>query len=324
MVCLVTGATGLVGNNLVRQLLDQGRRVRVLVRDVNGSRPLQSLAVETVAGDIRDRESVDRATQGVGVVFHAAANLHIGRTNFASIRRINVEGTRNVAQAARRADAKLVYVSTVDALAPGRRDQPADEQTPDRCKADCTYVVTKREAERVVFQEVESGLRAVVVNPSFMLGPWDWKPSSGRMLLTVAKSRPPLAPSGGFSICDVRDAAAAMIRAADVARPGERYILAGHNLTYLEVWRRFAQLTGGRPPFATIGPVVRCVVGWMGDTWSKLTGKEGDVNSAMLELSTQFHYYSSQRALMELDYRIRPLDECISAAWNWFREYGYA
>jgi dihydroflavonol-4-reductase len=323
MDCLVTGATGLVGNNLVRRLLEEGRSVRALVRDPHNSRALEGLALEKVVGDIRDRESVERAASGVKVVFHAAASLHIGRTNLAFVREVNVNGTRNVAVAARKANAKLIHVSSVDALAPGNRDSPADEHTPDRCKVNCTYVVTKREAEQVVRAEIDLGLHAVIVNPSFMLGPWDWKPSSGRMLLAVARSWAPLAPSGGCSMCDVRDVSEAMIRASESAASGSRYILAGHNLSYLEAWRRFARFTGSRPPLAALGPVVRHVVGFLGDVRARLTGNEGDINSASMKMSSQFHYYSSQRAQQDLAYRIRPLEESITAAWDWFRAMGY-
>ena len=217
----------------------------------------------------------------------------------------------------------MVHVSTVDTLAPGAPDRPVDEDTPLAEKTPCSYVVSKREAEEAVLEEIEHGLDAVIVNPGFMLGPWDWKPSSGRMLLEVARFFTPLAPPGGCSVCDPRDVAAAMIAAIEHGRTGARYILAGHNMTYFELWRRFAEATGGGKPIGHLGAVLRFVAGRTGDLVSKVIGRELDVNSAALGMSCLFHYYRSDRAAAELGYRLRPVDDSIRDAWAWFGEHGY-
>ena len=194
MVTLVTGATGLVGDNVVRLLLDRGQQVRVLSRQTADSLPLAGLDVEICRGDICDSAAVRRAVEGASRVVHSAAMVHIGWTGLERQRTVNVEGTRHVAAAARELGARLIHVSTVDTLGRGSRAAPADEETPlGKCVA-CPYVITKREAERVVLEEVGRGLDAVIVNPAFMLGPWDWKPSSGRMLLAIGRGRGYVAP----------------------------------------------------------------------------------------------------------------------------------
>src|SRR5205823_14744119 len=137
--------------------------------------------------------------------------------------RINVFGTQNVAAAARAAGARLVHVSSINALGLGRLDAPADEESALPGIVECPYVVTKREAERVVLNEVAQGLWATIVNPSLMLGPWDWKPSSGKMLLAARFA--PLAPTGAANFCDVRDVAAGAIAAAERGTPGHRFVL---------------------------------------------------------------------------------------------------
>jgi len=324
MTTLVTGATGLVGNNVVRLLRCEGETVRALVRDTSDPRPLAGLEVEAVIGDIRDIESVRRAMAGVSQVVHSAARVHIGWTGLESQRAINVEGTRNVATAARDANAKMVHVSSVDTLGVGSPDLPADEDSPREGKVPCSYVTTKREAEQAFLDEVSRGLEGIVVNPGFMLGPWDWKPSSGRMLLEVARRFTPFAPKGGCSVCDVRDVAAGILAALQRGTIGRRYILGGENLTYFDLWKRIINLTGGTAPICRAGPLMRIIAGRGGDLIGKITGREPDVNSASVGMSDLYHYYSIARAQRELGYVVRPLEESIADAWSWFQAEGYA
>ncbi len=320
---LVTGATGLVGNNVVRQLLAQAGTVRVLARESSDSRPLDGLDVERVVGDICQPESVLQACQGVDAVVHAAGYVHIGRSNLDLHRAVNVEGTRNVAVAARESGARMIHVSSSDAAGVGSLDEPADEDTPLADHAGCTYTITKREAEQVVQEEIAQGLDAVIVNPSFMLGPWDWKPSSGRMLLEVAQGRAWLAPCGHFSVCDVRDVAAGILSAIERGQCGRRYLLTGKTLSYLKVFRMFAEVTGGRRPLGSPGPIVSLVGGRLGDLAARLTGKESDINSAAIRVARLPKAYSCRRAQEELGYKTRPVEESARDAWDWFQEYGY-
>lgn len=320
MKVLVTGATGLVGNNVVRLLLERGIPVRVVTRGSSASQPLSDLAVEQFPGDVRDEPAIRRAMDGVTHVVHSAAVIHLGWRGLESQREVNVEGTRIVASAAREAGARLVHVSSVDALGIGTPTQPADEETPRTGKVGSTYVVTKREAEEVVQSQIAQGLQGVIVNPGFMLGPWDWKPSSGRMLQGVAGGFALLAPSGGCSACDVRDVAAGILAALRQGHTGRNYILAGHNISYLDLWQLFARVAGVRAPRARLGPLLQFAVGRGGDLVARLTGRESDVNSAALAMSSQFHYYRSERAARELGYATRPLEETVRDAWEWLRD----
>jgi dihydroflavonol-4-reductase len=324
MRVLVTGATGLVGNNVARLLLQRGCTVRALVRDAVVPRSLADLPVELAQGELRDPRSIRRAMADVDQVIHAAAVVHIGWTGLDVQRAVNVEGTRAVAEAARAAGARLVHVSSVDALGIGSRAQPADEQTPPVGHVDCPYVVTKREAEAVIQQQVALGLDAVIVNPAYMLGPWDWKPSSGRMLLAVARGQGLLPPPGGNDFCDVRDVAAGILQALDRGAAGRRYILGGEPLSYHQAWTMFAEVTGGRRPWRVAPRTLLELAGRAGDLWATLSRREGDLNSAAVEISRLEHHFSYARAAAELDYRPRPAREAAEAAWAWFVDHGYA
>jgi dihydroflavonol-4-reductase len=322
MLTLVTGATGLVGNNVVRQLLAAGEQVRVLRRASSDQRPLAGLNVEVATGDVGDPAALERAVQGAARVIHAAAEVRIGWHGLESARAINVVGTRNVAMAALRAGARMVHVSSVDALGLVHGGE-ANEDTAPLGGILCPYVVTKREAEQAVLDVALMGLDAVIVNPAFMLGPWDWKPSSGRMLLEVARGKTLFAPWGQNSYCDVRDVATAILTAADRGTCGRRYVLAGESLSYYQAWKICARATGGRMPLAAVGPVAVKAAGWLGDLRARLTGGEGDVNSASAAISLQKRVYSSARAAAELGYRSRPLAETARDAWHWFQTNGY-
>jgi dihydroflavonol-4-reductase len=229
-----------------------------------------------------------------------------------------------MARAARKAGARMVHISSVDALGIGTREQPADETTPFGNSIECAYVVTKHESEAAVRDEIEQGLNAVIVNPTYMMGPWDWKPSSGRMLLEVARGRALLAAIGGNNFSDVRDVAAGVLLAAERGAVGRNYILGGDNLSYREAWTQMAEVTGARRPIGYLGPVMRFTAGAFGDLMARVTGREGDINSAAIGMSNLPHYFSSARAEQELGYCHRAAREGFQAAWDWFRANGYA
>ncbi len=323
MAVLVTGATGLLGNNLVRDLLAQGEQVRVLARDKGMPKSLAGLEVEVVRGDVRDADSIRRAVEGMQTVYHSAGFVHIGWSQSDVHEAINVEGTRSIAKEAQRVGARLVYVSSINALGVGSKDFTATEDTALPDVVPCPYVTSKARAEKIVLERVNEGLNAVIVNPGFMLGPWDWKPSSGRMMLEISSRFAPIAPCGSLTCCDVRDVSAGTLSAAQQGISGRHYILGGHHISYFELWRQMAGLAGKAGPKMKLGPLMRWGAGAGGDLWYRLSGKEPDVNSAGVRMSNQHHRFSSQRAMEELQYKVRPWEQTLQDAWAWFLQHGY-
>ena len=320
--CVVTGATGLVGNNVVRLLAQRGNSVRAVVRSAD--RSLDGRHSLTARASLDDERGLQAAIDGASFVVHSAALVHCGWRHRDEMHAVNVEGTRLVARATRRAGARLVHVSSVDAVGLRPDGIPADEETPPGGMPECPYVVTKREAEDVVRREIDRGLDAVIVNPVYMIGPWDWKPSSGRMLLEVGAGKGLFAPPGANDFVDVRDVAAGILSAMQKGRTGRRYILGGHTLSYLDAWRIFARTAGRMQPLGIAPrPIVR-TAGWVGDLASVFSRRELPVNSAAVSMSMLSHNFSCARAQAELGYAYRSFESTVSDAWNWFLDHGFA
>ena len=321
---LVTGGTGLLGNNIIRKLLEDGRRVRALVRSTADGRPFENLDVEIVQGELSDPSALAAAAKGCSAVIHAAAMIHLGWEKQSESHEVNVVGTSNLAKVCIDVGARLVYVSTVNTLnAATAVDQPLDESNQGGVPlAECAYVVSKTNAERAVLEMVENdGLNAVIVKPGFMLGPYDWKPSSGRMMLEVAKAPLVAAPPGGCSVCDVRDVSAGAVAAIEKGQPGESFILAGENISYADFWRKLRQVAGKSTFVYRLKPRVQ-LLGKAIDAFRKVIPiREGDVNGASIQLGCLFHCYDSSKARQQLGYANRPLDETLECSWEWLAEH---
>ena len=248
MPTLVTGATGLVGNNVVRALFAHGRALRALVREGADPRPLQGLDVEIVRGDVRDPDQVRR---GVRELTRSSIRpptcILAGPTGISP----GLSMSRGRSTWPRRLGRPAPVWSTFPAWTLWASVRAAGWPTRIRRRAERSSVPTWSPSERPstwCWPPWSAGLDAVIVNPGFLLGPWDWKPSSGRMLLDVARRFTPAAPIGGATMCDVRDVAAGIIAAMERGATGRRYILGGHCTTYLDAWRLFAQVAGARGP----------------------------------------------------------------------------
>jgi dihydroflavonol-4-reductase len=316
----VTGATGLLGNNVTRLAIDRGHQVVGISRNAVSAKALRDLDVEKIDADITHWDSLDTLKGRFDAVIHSAAHIHIGWSQRDQGIHTNESGTQNAVRLAQKHQARFIHVSTVNTLAIGSQAHLADEQTPGDGQVPCTYVVSKRAAEQCVHQAIAKGLDAVIVFPGFMLGPWDWKPSSGRMIQDLRNGAPPLAPSGGCSICDPRDVSKAILTAIEQAPAGSRFVLAGENWSYFQLWQEIARQLGKRAPWTYLRGPGKFLAGTAGDCLGKITGKEPLVNSAAIAMSSQYHWYSSQRAIDQLGYHIRPAQESIADAIGWMRK----
>lgn len=319
---LVTGATGFVGWHVARLLEGSGRRVRALVRP--GSR-LRELEAEAVTGDLRERESLDRAAAGCDTVYHVAADYRLWARDPSEIWRSNVEGTRNLLEACRAAGVeRIVYTSTVGCIGIPE-DGPGDENTP-VTQGDMAgdYKRSKFQAEQVALEYAAAGLPVTIVNPTAPVGDHDFKPTpTGKILLDVLKGRMPAYVDTGLNLVDVEDTARGHLLACERGRPGERYILGCENLLLAEILRRVAAAAGLNAPAVRIPYGLAYAVGVVTTAWAGWTGNEPRAPLEAVRMARKKMFVSHQKAARELGYDPRPVDGAIRRAVDWFRGNGY-
>lgn len=323
MHVLLTGATGFLGNNILRALLAAGHQVTATVRHTSDLRPFDGLECEKVTCDLAQPSDIGSIVSSADLLIHSAAMIQIGWSKKEASQKVNVQATKVLAEAARRHDTRMIHVSSVDALAVGTTDRPATEEDVSPAKSQCSYVVSKRAAEEVFLDSVAAGLDGVIVNPGFMVGPWDWKPSSGEMMMAIAKGPVPFAPAGGCSVVDVRDVADGIMYAISRGKSGERYILGGNNMSYLELWQMMAGVIGKNGPTRKLPNFLAGIAGRFGDLASKFLKNETQVNSAATAMGQMLHWYDSGKAIGELSYSIGSVEDALNDAWDWFKRYEY-
>ena len=319
---LVTGATGFFGGNLARALCLRGARVRVLVRGGRKPVALDGLDYEIADGDMVEAASVARAVAGCRQVYHAAASVVFwcaSPRDADGVRRVNVGGTGNITQAAGEAGVeRVVHVSTVDAIGLPPAGRFADETTDWAAgRIETIYAESKREAEAVA---LSSAVDTVVVNPAFMIGGFDPKPTSGRLLLPLLRSPVVVFPSsGGNNFVPVRDAVAGTLAAMEKGTRGERYILGGENLTYRELFARALSIVGRRPLLLPLGPRAAMAAGRVCEWWARAFGGEPPLTRSLARLAFTDHYYDCSKAIRELALPQTPIDHALREAFGWLR-----
>ncbi|HIN04828.1 MAG TPA: NAD-dependent epimerase/dehydratase family protein [Dehalococcoidia bacterium] len=326
MKVLVTGATGFVGGNLARKLWEQGHEVMALVRPGSIRAAMEGTGIQSVTGDILDRDSVDRAVQGCEVVFHCAAAYTFWSPDPDAIYRTNVDGTVNVLKAALQAGvSRVVYTSTVSTIGLPDWELSTEETLADPNHLAGHYKKSKYQAELAALDMVSQGLPVIVVNPTTPVGPWDVKPTpTGRMVLDFLLGRIPAYVDTGMNLVDVEDVAEGHILAMERGQPGQRYLLGNRNVSLKEVFDMLADATGlaapkWRAPYWLVmgaGYVDELVEG-------RLHKREPRIPLEGLKVSKSPMYVSCQKAITELGQPQSSVEEALQKAINWFRDYGY-
>lgn len=320
---LVTGANGFLGRHLVAELLRRGYRVRALVRAGN-ERPTRP--VECWVGDICQPATLVGAADGCGAIIHAAALAQVNPARNPAVWAVNYGGTANVLDLARRADVgRFVYVGTANVFGFGPQLCPGDETRPYAGRGyGLDYMDSKRAATELVQRAVTQGqLPAVLVHPTFMLGPGDAKPTSNALLLELYRGRVPGYPAGGKNYVYVGDVAVATVNALDQGRVGESYILGHQNLSYREAFGLLARLMNVRLPHWAVPTPLARLLGAAGDLQAWLSGRPGRLNSAMVAVANDGHYFSGRKAIAELGLPQTPLEQAVREALAWFKAHNY-
>jgi dihydroflavonol-4-reductase len=323
---LVTGPDGLLGSHIVRVLLEEGYRVRVLVFPGSVSRTLDGLPVERASGNILDTDSLREAMSGCDAVIHAAASTSVWPTRSAKSWQINFEGTKNVADLVLELGIRrLVYVSTASSFRGGDINAPGTETSPyDGDRFGLDYIASKYAAQKYILgQSATSSLPAVIVNPTFMFGEYDSLPSSGQMIIAISGGKVPGYTSGGKNIVYAGDVARACVNALRKGRIGECYIAGNRNMSYREITSTIARTVHQKPPFIYLPDFLILAFGYICTALALLFHFKPGFSHATALASCSKQYYSSEKAVRELDMPQTPVENAIRAEFDWLRANNY-
>jgi dihydroflavonol-4-reductase len=319
----VTGAAGFVGSNVARDLGAHGWHVRALLRTPNPP-ALAGVDVEPVGGDLF-RPDLAAAMRGCDAVFHVAALYSLWRRDRDAVLRTNVEGTRNVLQAARSAGVpRVVYTSSVAAIGV-RQGGVADEtyQSP-YAKLVGVYKKSKFLGEQAAHEAAADGQDVVIVNPSTPIGPWDVKPTpTGDIILRFARGAMPAYVDTGLNLIDVRDCAAGHRLAYERGLRGERYILGNENLLLRQIFERLALQTNRPVPRFRVPVVIPLVYAAIGEYILEPLGRPPDVALESVRMAKGQMYYDARKAVRDLELPQSDVTVALADAVKWFLEHGY-
>jgi dihydroflavonol-4-reductase len=326
MKCLVIGATGQLGANLVRVLLEHGHDVRAFHRPTSRTFTIDGLPVERFVGDLNDGESLRRACEKVQVVFHVAGYYPTATVPVDEAKGQALKETMMLLEAVRAANnERLVYASALTTIGlPRQAGRLANESCPFSTRYSANpYLMAKAAMEEKMLQAAAQGIPAVVVVPSQFFGPFDARPSSGSLIVMIAKRRMPGYIQGPVNVIDVRDVAVAMMRAAERGTVGERYVVGHWNTTQKELNQLIADIVGVPPPRL---PVPFAVARWgskVGEFAARLAGKPPMVPAFFVEVIAHMQQYDCSKAIRVLGDPQRAVPKAIEDAVQWFRNHGY-
>ena len=323
MKIAVTGASGHVGYCLCRELVKKGNILKVMLHQ-NEDR-LAGFGAEIINGSLLDTGALAKLCTDVDVVYHLAAKLSIDNKDKNRVFDTNVTGTKNVIEACNAQSVKkLIHFSTIHALKVIGPNIILDESNPLAKDSKIAYEASKAEAEKLVLQATEAGLDAVILNPTAIVGPYDFQPSFlGQALLKIYQNKLPMLVPGGYDFVDVRDVVQAAISASTNGRRGERYILSGRWMSLKDLSIKIAELTGHRTP-GFVAPTYLAKAGLpFFRAWAKLKRQHPLYTAASLDILRQSsRNISNQKAREELGYTPRSIDETIIDTFRWFEENG--
>jgi dihydroflavonol-4-reductase len=333
MKCLVTGASGFIGANLVHELRARGHEVKALLRPESDLRGLQDADFERFSGDLFDRQKLVSAMRGCDWCFHVAASYHLWLRDYKPMYAANVEGTRNVIEAAASAGcSRIIYTSTVGCIGLPKilngEVTPTDEAAPvSAAQMSNHYKLSKWQAEQVALELAARGLPVVIVNPSAPVGPRDVKPTpTGKVIVDFLNRKMPAYLDTGLNWVHVRDVAIGHILAAEKGRIGERYILgnADGNWTMKQALEVLEKISGVPAPKFRVPYSIALFAAHIDESISKFSGKSPKAPLAGVRMARYKMFFNPTKAIRELGLPQTPAEKALADAVEWFRENGYA
>ena len=322
MNILVTGANGLLATNIINVLLTRGYQVTGLLRDSRKFLLPPHPNLTLVLGDITDFDTLNKATAGCDGIIHCAATTDQSLLSYDAYHRINVEGTANVVRAGiQNAVQKIVYVGTANTFGYGSLETPGDETLPPSPPFDRAWYAKSKLAGQVELLAARDQIPVTVVSPTFMIGPYDGKPSSGAIIRMGYGRKLIFHPPGGKNFVNAEDAAAGVVDALEKGKNGACYLLAGENLTYKQFFRKLSAIAKQSPILVQVPPPVLLAAGYIGNLL-RYFGVRTPLSSLNMKILCIRNFYSNQKAKNELGTTFHPIEQGIQKALDWFLERG--
>lgn len=321
MKVAITGASGHIGNCLTRELVKQGAEVKTLVHRIDSD--LKDLNVELIKGDLLDPASLNILCTDVDYVFHLAARISIDEKDRNMVYRTNVDGTRNLVTACKNKNVKrLLHFSSIHAFKVHPLDEVLDETRPLVENSDIIYEQSKADGERVVLDAVHDGLDAVILNPTAVIGPYDYTGSYlGQALIKIYHNKLPMLVPGGYDWVDVRDIVNGTLSAIEKGRKGENYLLSGHYYNLKNLSEMVAKVSGKKTPRIIVPMLVARIGAPFIQLIAKLRNEDPLYTSESLDILVNSHQnISNTKAKDELGYSPRPLEETLRDTFSWYKQ----
>ena len=327
MKAFITGATGFVGSHVARALAVRGAELRLLVRSTSRTDNIADLQAEVATGDLRDPESLKKAMAGCEFVFHVAADYRLWVRDPEQMYRSNVEGTRAIIRAAQECGVRrVIYTSSVATMGFTREGHIAREDSPVSIREMVGhYKRSKFMAEQIALEAGRNGANVVVVNPTTPIGEYDIKPTpTGRIVVDFLKRKFPAYVDTGLNLADVKEVARGHLLAMEKARPGERYIMGGENLTLKQILNKLSELTGLPSPTMKVPHGVAMGFAVFDQLFTgMIMGKEPRATIDAVKMGRKKMFASSAKAEHELGYKVLPVEDALRRAVEWFQANGY-
>lgn len=319
----ITGGSGHIGNCLIRELITKGYNIKALVHNYNSS--LKNLDLELITGDLNDKTTLEYLCAGADVVYHLAAQIAIDGSNKDLVYSTNVNGTKNLIEVCIEKKVKrLIHFSSIHAIDPHPLNEVLDENRANIGNTKIIYEKSKAESERIVIEAKKNGLDVIVLNPTAVIGPFDFKGSYlGQALIKIYQNKLPMLVPGGYDWVDVRDVVDAAIASITKGRSGERYILSGHYLSLRELSSFIGKISHKKTP-KLIAPLFLAKIGLpFIKIYSVLANEHPLYTSESLHiLKNSNRLISNEKAKNELGYTTRSLEESLKDTFEWYKQNG--
>jgi len=326
MKVLVTGANGLLGSHVVRALLNNRYEVRAMVRKGSNLKALEGLNYELFEGQITRQEDVKKAVEACNFVIHVAANTAQTSSNLEVFRKPNIDSTQFLIDACKKYGVKrFVFVSTANCFGNGTKENPGNENKPFLSwLKNSGYAYSKYLAQQIVLKEtVENKFNTVIVNPTFLIGANDVKPSSGQIFSYVLNKSIAFYPPGGKNFVDAETASNGVVRALKNGRNGECYLLAGENHSYKDFFKITKKITGQKTVLIPIPKWVLIFLGQIGNLIEKILKIPVQLNYTNSKMLCLGNYFTADKAINKLNFKITPTKESAEKAILWFQSNNY-